>query len=207
MRFPDWTDAPSTLIQLDGNCGPLAAWALLRHLRVRTSSKALIRSLRFSRKWGVFTIGIAVAFAEHGLDVEFYTDPDPDIQALERRLYARARRLGIAVRPAVGIRELTAAVRDGRRPVVFYRVAEGAGHFSPVVGFADGKIELPNDAEGGLSIGRFRRAWCGPDFPRQTVIARRPPNGRLHPFQSSATETERGAGRCRGSAAVALESG
>lgn len=179
MRFPDWSDAPAELIQLDGNCGPLAAWVVLRHLRVRTSSKALIRSLRFSRKWRVFTIGIAVALAEHGLDVEFCSDPDPDIQPLERRLYARARRLGIAVRPALDVRELGAAIREGGLAVVFYRSVEGGGHLSPVAGFAGGRIELPHDSEGGLSIGRFRRAWSGPDYPRQVVIARRLPNRRL----------------------------
>ena len=130
---------------------------------------------------GVFTIGIAVALAEHRLQVEFLSDPDPDVQPMERRLYARARRLGVEFRPAVGIRQLTVALRQGRHPIVFYRAIDGEGHFSPVAAISNGFVELPHDNRGRLSVARFRIAWREPGFLRQTVIATRPPNQRLHP--------------------------
>ena len=180
MGLPDWSDAPGKLIGLDGNCGPLAAWTVLRHFGIRTSATSLIRSLRYSRS-GVFTIGIAVALAEHRLQVEFLSDPDPDVQPMERRLYARARRLGVEFRPAVGIRQLTVALRQGRHPIVFYRAIDGEGHFSPVAAISNGFVELPHDNRGRLSVARFRIAWREPGFLRQTVIATRPPNQRLHP--------------------------
>jgi len=122
----------------------------------------------------VFTIGIAVALAEHGLEVVFHSDPDPDIHPFERALYARARRLGMSVEPAINISRLSTEVAHGSVPVVFYRTAAGEGHFSPVAGIGSRRIVLPNDVEGRLSIARFRRAWRQTGFPRQVVIASRP---------------------------------
>ena len=174
LELPPWSVAPAALLRLDGHCGALAAWVVLRHCHIRTSSASLVQALRHSRKWGVFTIGIAVALAEHGLEVVFHSDPDPDMAPPERALYARARRLRIPIEPAIDISRLRHAMTQARVPVVFYRTATGEGHFSPVAGIDSGRIVLPNDVEGRLSIPRFRRAWRQPGFPRQVVIARRP---------------------------------
>jgi hypothetical protein len=171
LRLPPWSDAPRALLTADGHCGALAAWVVLRHFGVGTSSASLLRSCRYSRQWGVFTIGIAVALAEHGIDVVFHTDPDPDIQPLERTLYARARRLAIPVEPPIHVPRLADESARGNVPVVFYRTASHQGHFSPVAGIAHGRVVLPNDARGDLLIRRFRRAWRSPGFPRQVVIA------------------------------------
>ena len=135
-----------------------------------------MRSLGYSPKWGVFTIGIAVALAEHGLDVSFHSDTDHEIQPLERRLYARARRLAIPIAPAARLSHVRREIARGSVPVVFYRAGED-GHFSPVAGIASRRILLPNDAAGALSIARFRRAWRQPGYPQQLVIAR-PPSAR-----------------------------
>ena len=180
---------------VEGHCGVLAAWVVLRHFHVRTSSESLLRAIRYSRKWGVFTIGIAVALAEHGLEVVFHSDPDPDIHPLERVLYARARRLGISVEPAINISRLSTEVAHGSVPVVFYRSGAGEGHFSPVAGIGCRRIVLPNDVEGRLSIARFCRAWRQTGFPRQVVIASRAAQ-RVHPKRSapsreSKTDTSR----------------
>jgi hypothetical protein len=139
-----------------------------------------VRTLRYSRKWGVFTIGIAVALAEHGLEVVFHTDVDDDIQPLELMLYKRARRLGVPIRPAISLSRLKETIADGAVPIVFYSAGDGEGHFSPVVEVTSGRIVLPNDRSGGMSVNQFRRAWRAPGFPRQVVIADRPPGTRLH---------------------------
>jgi hypothetical protein len=122
----------------------------------------------------VFTIGIGVALAEHGLDVVFHSDPDPEIPPPERAMYARARRLGIPIEPAIDLSRLRHAIAHGSVPVIFYRTAAGEGHFSPVADIGSRRIVLPNDVEGRLSISRFHRAWRQPGFPRQVVIASRP---------------------------------
>jgi hypothetical protein len=150
----------------------LAAWIVLRHFRTRTSAARLLRSTGHSANLGTFTIGIAVALAEHGLDVVFHTDPDPDIQPLERKLYARAQQLRIPLAPSVHLSHLREEIALGSVPVVFYRAGDD-GHFSPVADIASGRILLPNDDDGGLSVARFRRVWRQPGFPRQVVIARR----------------------------------
>lgn len=173
-RLPAWIDAPASLVALDDHCGVLATWVVLRHFGVRISAASLLRGLRYSRKWGVFTIGIAVVLAHNGLDVVFHSDPDEDVQPLERALYARARRMGVQIQPAITVSRLAQAIAKGGVPVVFYRTASGEGHFSPVAGVGSRHILLPNDPEGRLSIGRFRRAWRQTGFPQQAVIVRRP---------------------------------
>lgn len=52
----------------------------------------------------------------------FHTDPDPDIQPLERTPYARARRLAIPIEPATRVSRLREDIARGSVPVVFYRV-------------------------------------------------------------------------------------
>src|SRR3954468_19338905 len=175
--LPRWSDAPPALLAADAHCGALAAWVVLPHLRVNASPATVLRSLDDSPESGVFTIGIAVALADHGLDGVFHTDPDADIQRIERRVYARARQLGIPIAPAVHLGHLRRAIASGSVPVVYYRGADD-GHFSPVVGITNGRIVLPNDVQGGRSTARFRRAWRQPGFPRQAVIARRPGGSR-----------------------------
>jgi hypothetical protein len=179
IEFPDWTDAPATLRHLDGHCGPLAAWAVLRHFRVRASAAAIIGAVRHSPR-GAFTIGIAVALAEMGLRVTFYSDPDPDVQPSERPLYGRAQRLGVVIEPAIGVQSLASAVRDGGIPVVFYR-QRGGGHFSPMLGVERGHVLLPYGLDEKISLTTFRRAWKQPGFCRQALIVRRPPNTALQP--------------------------
>lgn len=178
--FPHWVNAPSALLGLDGHCGPLAVWGVLRHLRVRTSAPSLIRALRHSTK-GVFTISIAVVLAEYGLEVAFHSDTDPDIQPLEHQLYAKARRLGVSIEPAASVQYLASAVRNERVPVVFYRLLNGEGHFSPMLGVCDKHVVLPYGNPERLTVETFRRAWRRPGFPRQVVIASRPAKRRLEP--------------------------
>src|SRR3954469_7916849 len=129
LRLPHWSAAPTALVSTDRHCGPLAAWIVLRHFRTRTSAARLLRSTGHSANLGTFTIGIAVALAEHGLDVVFHTDPDPDIQPLERKLYARAQQLRIPLAPSVHLSHLREEIALGSVPVVFYRAGDD-GHFS-----------------------------------------------------------------------------
>jgi hypothetical protein len=96
--------APARLLALEGPCGLLAAWCVLRHFGRRTSAERLIEACGYTRRYGVFTIGLATALREHGLDVSFHSAPDSDMKPLERRLYHRAHVLQIPVLAPVSAR-------------------------------------------------------------------------------------------------------
>ena len=89
MQFPNYDDAPKSLLDSDGHCGLLAAWTVLRYFGKRSSSARLTRACRYSRRHGVFTIGLATALAEHGLSVDFYSQQDPSPAPMERRHVVR----------------------------------------------------------------------------------------------------------------------
>jgi len=77
MDFPSYADAPSSLLAADGHCGLLTAWTVLRYFGKRVSATKVIKACRYTRRYGVFTIGLATALAEHGLSVKFHTQRDP----------------------------------------------------------------------------------------------------------------------------------
>ena len=120
----------------------------------------------------MFTIALATALREHGLDVTFHSDPDPDMKPQERRFYQRARALRIPLLPPVSVRELLAHTDAGCVPIVFHDTPSGQGHFSPLVGERRGRLMLPHSDGGGMSRRQFARRWSAPEICRQCVIVR-----------------------------------
>src|SRR5262249_53723829 len=78
--FPAYWNAPSQLLALDGCCGPVTAWGILKYFRIRASSAQIIEACRYTKRHGTFTIALAVALREFGLLVSFYSyfDPNPN---------------------------------------------------------------------------------------------------------------------------------
>ena len=166
--LPSLWDAPSALLGFDGHCGLLTAWVALRHFRRRTSADRLVRACGYVRRRGVFSVALASALHGHGLDVTFYSDPDPAMQPAERRYYARVRRLGILVQPAAPLKVLLAHVAAGRIPIVLYHRPDGEIHFSILTGAAGGRVQFHDDTE--LTRRCFEHGWNTPDTLRQSVV-------------------------------------
>src|SRR5437773_734485 len=99
MRFPEWREAPKRLLAVEGHCGLVAAWSVLRYFGKRSSVATLERVCGHTKHHGVFTIGLAAGLKQLGLQVAFHSQPDRAIGVFEARMYARARRLGIHVKP------------------------------------------------------------------------------------------------------------
>src|SRR5215204_4373283 len=102
-NFPDYWDAPFQLLQLDGSCGVITAWGVLKYFRKRASSARLIKSCRYTKKHGTFTIALAVALREHGLTVKFFSEPDPNPNAIEKSCYRLAEKLGVQIYRAISL--------------------------------------------------------------------------------------------------------
>lgn len=179
MIFPDYLDAPASLLATDGHCGLLAAWTVLRFFGKRTSADKLRLACRFTERDGVFAIGLAVALREHGLGVSFHTEDDPAPRAVERRLYGRARRLKVAIHPPLSLAAVIAVVSDDCLPVVLYQDKDDP-HFSPVLGLRRGRVLLPLAESGSVSARALRVARREPGILQQTLLVRRdgPPNKR-----------------------------
>lgn len=171
MNLPNWWDAPRTLLEMDGHCGLLAAWMVLKHFRKRVSVQALARDSSYTKRHGVFTIGLATCLKIHGLRVSFHTEPDPKIGGFERRCYARAARMGILPQPAVDLSSLAVALRRGEIPIVLFNLESGVPHFSPYTGTGKGKVRLPLADGEAIPKDRFLTRWSEPGILRQCVVA------------------------------------
>lgn len=175
MTFPRITDAPSSLLCLSGNCGPLSVWLLLRHFHVRVSTKDLLKQCRYTKRNGSFTVGLAIALHHYGLCVDFLSDPDPFLSKSERKLYAVAREKGLDVHPAVDVQSLLCRISDSTIAIVYFKSSSSAGHFSPAIGSDDRNVYLPYTEDGAMTISDFNIAWSADGFCRQCVLVSKLP--------------------------------
>ena len=125
----------------------------------------------YTKRHGVFTVALAAALKEHGLNVSFHSDPDERIGGFERRCYAKARRVGILAKPALSLPALISAWKHGAIPIVFYNTESNNGHFSPLLGSRNGQLRLPLAESGRMAESEFVTRWSGPEILRQCVIA------------------------------------
>lgn len=170
--YPSADDAPRNLWHLEGNCGPIVAWSVLKYFGIRVPSARIIRICRYAKKDGVFPICMAVGLAELGLDVRFHTDDDPRIQLRERTCLARAIALGIHVGQAVSLRSILSLFPQAV-PVVFYNERGDQGHFSPLLGRLGTRLVLPFANTASISERAFFRLWSAEGICRQCLIVRR----------------------------------
>jgi hypothetical protein len=131
-----------------------------------------MRACGYTPRYGVFTIALATALREHGLEITFHSDSDPDMKPLERRFYRRAQNLQIRVLPPVTLPELLGHAAAGCVPIVFYDTPSGEAHFSPLLGEERGRLILPMSDGGSMTKQQFLRYWSGPEILGQCVIVR-----------------------------------
>lgn len=158
---------------MKGHCGLLAAWVVLHHFGKRISVPKLVTACGYTKRHGVFTVGLAAGLKEHGLQVSFHSDPDPHVGGFEKLCYARASRVGVLVEPALGLSGILWELRRGRIPIAFFNTPSDIGHFSPLLGIKNGKLRLPLAEGGKMSEGDFLNRWSEPEILRQCVIVGR----------------------------------
>jgi len=179
MKFPDWWEAPDGLFRIDGHCGLVAAWAVLRYFGRRVSVPNLVDACRYTKRHGVFAVSLAAALKTHGLSVSFHSESDGTIGGFERRCYAYARRVGIVVEPALELSEVLRRRSRGNIPIVLFDTPSNVGHFSPLLGLRNGTLRLPLADGGKMDESIFVARWSAPDILRQCVVAGAAPRRRL----------------------------
>ena len=147
----------------------MSVWFILRHFNMRIGWKRIVKATRHTKRNGCYTIALALALHEFGLDVEFHTDPDQDIQPLEDRCYEWAKKRGVVIEPALDLNELRLAVKHSPA-IVYLAGSNGEGHCSPLIGFYRGNALLPYVEDGKLPLDIFEQRWSGPGYPRQTIL-------------------------------------
>jgi hypothetical protein len=171
--FPTILEVPQKIFHIDGNCGPIAAWAALHYFKKRVSQSRIISACHYTKKHGVFTIWLAVALHEFGLAVRFFSDPDLNPKAIEKKGYRVARKYGIEVEPAICPSELLKSIDRETIAIVFYITDMDQGHFSPLIGTRRGKLVLPYSENGVMSEEEFTKRSSAPDILRQCVLVSR----------------------------------
>ena len=82
---------------------------------------------------GTYTIALAVVLREYGLNVTFYTVPDPDLPEIEMQSYVRAWQLGVPIRKEIQLNALLAKINEHRLGIVSYDTDRfSPGHVSPL---------------------------------------------------------------------------
>jgi hypothetical protein len=171
MKFPDFSDTPEELLEIDGHCGLLAAWSVLSYFGKQISAARIVASCRYTKRHGVFAVCLTTCLKEHGLRVSFHSDPDDNIGGFEMRGYARGRRLGLIAELAIELPDLLRERKRGRVPIVLFNTDSDIAHFSPLLGIRRNVIELPLAENGSMPVEEFLARWSAPEILRQCVIA------------------------------------
>lgn len=171
IDFPSYWDAPSKLLTLDGCCGLVTAWGVLRYFGKRVSSARLVDSCRYTKKHGTFLIALAVALREFGMTVSFYSERDPNPNFIERRCLLIAEQVGIRIECAIGLNSLLDIISSRHIPVVLYNTPEGNGHISPLLGVDGQSLMLPYAEEELMPKRVFLKRWSEPEIYMQCLVA------------------------------------
>ena len=172
-NYPCESDAPLKVLQLEGGCGVIAAWSVMKHFHKRVSSQQLIELCRYTESDGVFTIAMAVALHQLGLSVAFHTDVDLSPKPVELECYKIFESLGQSVLPGVELSSLIEKIDAEHIAIVLYKEDDDGGHFSPLLGAKGEKLLLPYSISEGLTKPSFIKRWDDPEICRQCVIVSR----------------------------------
>ena len=133
-------EMPEELARLEANGGIFAVWMLLQHLGIDADIQQLVEVCGYDGENGTTTIGLAVALKKFGFHVQFYTDPDPDLQQSEKLSYQEAEQLNLPILPALNYQQIQQAFEQNKFVIVYYDTLEGIGNHSLVYSIDDEEI-------------------------------------------------------------------
>ena len=172
QSFPPIDRAPREYKGLDGGCGVLATWGVLKYFNRPVDVPELITRCEYSKKDGVLAVAIALALHHYGLNVEYFSDPDPHSNELEKKLTQKASILGLGPRPSIGIEDLLNKLSTSAVSIVLYRSRIWIPHLSPLIGSTSGgELILPYGEPPQVSKEEFERQWNGERIYRTCIVA------------------------------------
>ncbi len=160
---------PRELETLDGHCGPLSLWLVLNSFGRHISPFEIIKESKYTKKYGTFTISLAVALKRWGFNVDFYSDLDANPKPIELKSYKEAERLGIQVHLSLSIEGLLEEIHNGKKVIVYYNTREDQGHYSPLLGKNGEYLLLPLAEAGRIRESDFIKYRQAPEIYRQSI--------------------------------------
>src|SRR5690606_12672842 len=125
-------EMPEELASLEANGGIFAVWMLLQHLGIDADIQQLVEVCGYDAQNGTTTIGLAVGLKKFGFHVQFYSDPDPDLQQSEKLSYQEAEQLNLPILPALNYQQIQQAFEQNKFVIVYYDTLEEIGNHSLV---------------------------------------------------------------------------
>lgn len=169
-NFPSQYDAPYKLQRIEGGCGLLTAWGILRYFEKQTSSSNITKLCRYTKRHGVFVIALAIALRKHNLSVEFFTDNDPNLNKIEQTCYPIAKKIGVKINPKPDLDLLLGKINSQSIAVVLYMTSENNGHLTPLLGINGNNLILPFTEDGFMPKDEFLQRWSEPEICRQSLL-------------------------------------
>ncbi|HCL60375.1 MAG TPA: peptidase C39 [Acinetobacter sp.] len=124
-------ELPQDLQNLEANSGIYAIWMIFHHYGVDLHIPDLVQLTQYNDEMGASSIALTVALKTLGLDVEFFTETDPDKQLLEIQFYQKAQELKVPVHEyPLSYTDIQKSVDKGLFVIVFYDTLEGMGNHS-----------------------------------------------------------------------------
>lgn len=124
-------ELPEDLQSLEANSGIYAIWMIFYHYGIDLHIPDLVQLTQHNDEMGASSIALAVALKTLGLDVEFFTETDPDKQLLEIQFYQKAQELKVPVHEyPLSYTDIQKSVAKGLFVIVFYDTLEGVGNHS-----------------------------------------------------------------------------
>lgn len=170
-NFPNYWSAPYRLLEIEGCCGLVTAWGVLKYFKKRTSSKRLIEACRYTKENGTFMISLAVALREHGLNIKFFSDNDPNPNPIEKLCYKIANPIGVQLNTSISIDALISQINPDSIPIVLYNTDENEGHITPLIGTEKNIIFLPYSHEEKMTKQEFIERWSEYGILKQCIVA------------------------------------
>ncbi|KAA8734845.1 peptidase C39 [Acinetobacter qingfengensis] len=133
-------DIPEALVNLPANCGVFAVWMVLHHHGMNMAITEIAKQCQHDSQDGTFTIALAVALKNLGFGVSFYTDDDPDIGVMERKIYHQAKQLNIPVAAALSYQQIQNEIAQGKLVIAYYDTLDGEGNQSLIYAIDDQQV-------------------------------------------------------------------
>ena len=135
-------EIPEELANLEANSGIYAVWMLFQHLGLDPDIEQLKEVCHYVEGDGTTTIGLAVGLKKFGLNVEFTTDADEDLQDQEKRSYAEAETINLKMSASIRYQDIQNAFNANKFVIVYYDTLEGLGNHSLVYDINDEEISF-----------------------------------------------------------------
>ena len=162
-------DIPEQLQDLPANGGIYAIWMLFQHYEVDLEIADLIELCHHNEVEGTSTISLAVALKQLGLQVSFYSDPDPDLQPTEQWFYSKAEEMNLSIQSSIEYAQILQAIEQGKFVIAYYDTLEGVGNHSLIYS-ADSKEVCFFDSFDAMSVDVFEQQRQVEGICRQVII-------------------------------------